>query len=77
VRNARRAAADSSAIGYIGEFNSGASAISMPILSEAGIPQISPSNTYVGLTRSGSGAAPGEPDKYDPRWSAALLPDRT
>jgi branched-chain amino acid transport system substrate-binding protein len=64
VRNARRAAADSSAIGYIGEFNSGASAISMPILSEAGMPQISPSNTYVGLTRSGPGAARGEPGKY-------------
>jgi branched-chain amino acid transport system substrate-binding protein len=65
-RNARRAAADPSAIGYIGEFNSGASAISMPILSEAGIPQISPSNTYIGLTRSGPGAARGEPGKYYP-----------
>ena len=52
-------------IAYLGEFNSGASAISIPILNEAGILQISPSNTYVGLTRS-EGADKGEPDKYYP-----------
>ena len=27
---------------------------------------ISPSNTAIGLTRRGAGAAPGEPDKYYP-----------
>jgi branched-chain amino acid transport system substrate-binding protein len=64
ARNARRAARDASAIGYIGEFNSGASAVSMPFLSAAGIAQISPSNTYIGLTRGGPGAARGEPSKY-------------
>jgi branched-chain amino acid transport system substrate-binding protein len=63
-RNARRAARDASAIGYIGAFNSGASAVSMPLLSAAGIPQISPSNTAIGLTRGGPGAQPGEPGKY-------------
>jgi branched-chain amino acid transport system substrate-binding protein len=63
--NARKAAQDASAIAYLGEFNSGASAISIPILNEAGILQISPSNTAVGLTRA-EGAAPGEPDKYYP-----------
>jgi branched-chain amino acid transport system substrate-binding protein len=66
ARNARRAAQDSSAIAYIGEFNSGASAISMPILNEAGLLQISPSNTYVGLTRGGPGAERGEPTRYLP-----------
>ena len=66
-RNARRAATDPSAIAYIGEFNSGATAISLPILNEAGIAQISPSNTAIGLTRDLPGAAPGEPDKYYPR----------
>jgi len=66
ARNARRAASDDSAVGYIGEFNSGASAISMPILNEARLAQISPSNTAVGLTRDGPGSAPGEPDKYNP-----------
>ena len=64
--NARRAAQDGSTVAYLGEFNSGASAISMPILNEAGIAQISPSNTAIGLTRSGPGTIPGEPDKYYP-----------
>jgi branched-chain amino acid transport system substrate-binding protein len=63
--DARKAAQDKSTIAYLGEFNSGASAISIPILNEAGILQVSPSNTYVGLTRS-EGAEKGEPDKYYP-----------
>jgi branched-chain amino acid transport system substrate-binding protein len=65
VANARRAALDDSTIAYLGEFNSGASAISLPILNEADILQISPSNTYTGLTRR-QGADRGEPDKYYP-----------
>ncbi len=63
--NGRKAAQDKSTIAYLGEFNSGATAISLPILNQAGILQISPSNTAVGLTRK-QGAAPGEPDKYYP-----------
>jgi branched-chain amino acid transport system substrate-binding protein len=63
--DARAAAQDKSTIAYLGEFNSGASAISIPILNQAGILQISPSNTYVGLTRA-KGADKGEPDKYYP-----------
>jgi branched-chain amino acid transport system substrate-binding protein len=63
--NARKAAQDQSTIAYLGEFNSGASAISLPILNEAGILQVSPSNTAVGLTRK-QGADKGEPDKYYP-----------
>jgi branched-chain amino acid transport system substrate-binding protein len=63
--DARKAAQDPSTIVYLGEFNSGASAISIPILNEANTLQISPSNTYVGLTRS-EGADKGEPDKYYP-----------
>ena len=63
--DARKAAQDKSTIAYLGEFNSGASAISIPILNEAGILQISPSNTATGLTRS-LGADKGEPDKYYP-----------
>jgi branched-chain amino acid transport system substrate-binding protein len=61
----RKAAQDKSTIAYLGEFNSGASAISIPILNQANILQISPSNTYVGLTRA-EGADKGEPDKYYP-----------
>jgi len=64
--DARKAASDKTTIGYIGEFNSGASAISIPILNRATIMQISPSNTAVGLTTSAPGSAPGEPTKYYP-----------
>jgi branched-chain amino acid transport system substrate-binding protein len=64
--NARKAAQDDSTAIYIGEFNSGASAVSIPILNEGGVPQISPANTAVGLTSDEPGANPGEPDKYYP-----------
>ena len=64
--NARKVAQDDSAAVYIGEFNSGASAVSIPILNEAGVPQISPANTAVGLTSDEPGANPGEPEKYYP-----------
>jgi branched-chain amino acid transport system substrate-binding protein len=64
--NARKVAGDDSAVAYIGEFNSGASAVSIPILNEVPIAQISPSNTAVGLTSDEPGADKGEPDKYYP-----------
>ena len=64
--NARSAAQDEKTVAVIGEFNSGASAISIPILSDAKVPQISPANTAVGLTSDEPGAEPGEPDKYYP-----------
>ncbi len=61
---ARQAAEDPRAVAYIGPYNSGAAQVSMPILNEANLPQISPSNTYPGLTRPGFGE--GEPDRYRP-----------
>jgi branched-chain amino acid transport system substrate-binding protein len=65
--DARKAASDPKAVYYMGEFNSGASEVSMPILNDAGIAQDSPANTYVGLTASLKGVtAPGEPQKYFP-----------
>jgi len=64
--NARKAAEDKSTALYIGEFNSGASAVSIPILNEAAVPQISPANTAVGLTSDAPGSNPGEPEKYYP-----------
>ena len=64
--NARKAAQDENAIAYIGEFNSGASAISIPILNEVPLAQVSPANTGVGLTSDEPGADEGEPDKYYP-----------
>lgn len=71
--NARKVASDSKAVFYIGEFNSGASEVSIPILNEAGIPQVSPANTYVGLTTSLPGSAPGEPQKYYPTGKRTYL----
>jgi branched-chain amino acid transport system substrate-binding protein len=62
--NARKAAADPRAVYYIGEFDDDASKVSMPILNEAGIPQVSPANTYVGLTTSDPGSGSGEPKAY-------------
>ena len=64
--NARKVAADPKAVYYMGEFNSGASEVSIPILNQAGVPMVSPANTYVGLTTNLPGSAPGEPDKYYP-----------
>ncbi len=64
--NAQKVAGDDSAVAYIGEFNSGASAVSIPILNEVPIAQISPANTAVGLTSDEPGADKGEPDKYYP-----------
>ena len=80
AQNARKAVQDKSTIFYLGEFNSGGSKVSIPILNKAGIPQISPSNTAVGLTTDESGADPGEPKKYYPagtRTYARVVPKDT
>jgi branched-chain amino acid transport system substrate-binding protein len=72
-QNARKVAQDSSAVYYIGEFNSGASAISIPILNRANVPQVSPANTYPGLTTNEPGTEKGEPDKYYPTGKRTYL----
>jgi branched-chain amino acid transport system substrate-binding protein len=71
--NARKVAADPKAVYYMGEFNSGCSEVSIPILNQAGIPQVSPANTYVGLTTNLPGSAPGEPQKYYPTGTRTYL----
>ncbi|HEX8067897.1 MAG TPA: branched-chain amino acid ABC transporter substrate-binding protein [Thermoleophilaceae bacterium] len=76
--NARRAAADETAIAYVGEYNSSISKSTIPILNRAGIAQVSPSNTFNGLTVSGPGTDPGDPHKYYPtgrRTYARILPN--
>jgi branched-chain amino acid transport system substrate-binding protein len=68
---------DRTTIGYIGDFNSGASAVSIPVLNRAEIPQISATSTAVGLTAGGPEASPGEPAKYYPtgrRTFARVVP---
>jgi branched-chain amino acid transport system substrate-binding protein len=80
AQNARKAVQDSSTIFYLGEFNSGGTKVSLPILNKANIPQISPSNTYVGLTTDAPGSEPGEPTKYYPaqkRTYARIVPTDT
>ncbi len=65
AENANKAVADSQAIVYIGTYNSGAAKVSIPINNRAHMAQITPANTYPGLTRK-NGAAPGEPEIYRP-----------
>ncbi len=80
AQNARKAVQDKSTIVYLGEFNSGGTKVSLPILNQAGIPQLSPSNTYVGLTTNDPGSEPGEPQKYYPaqtRTYARVVPRDT
>ena len=67
--NANAYAQNSSVIGVIGTFNSGCAEIEIPINNRAPngpLAQISPANTYVGLTHGGPGTAAGEPNKYYP-----------
>lgn len=72
--NAREAAQNPTSIAYIGDLDSGASAVSVPITNETGILQVSPLSEYTGLTEP---ADKGEPDKYYPsgrRTFARLVP---
>jgi branched-chain amino acid transport system substrate-binding protein len=75
--NARKAAQDKSAVAYLGEFNSGASAISIPITNDAGLQQISPANTALELTKNPGPQGKGAPGKYYPtgkRTYARVVP---
>lgn len=65
AQNATAAAADSTVLAYIGPFNSRVAKRSIPILCQAGIAMVSPTNTYVGLTKPGLGL-PNEPGVYYP-----------
>lgn len=81
VANARRAAADPSAIAYVGEGNSEATAVSMPIVNRAGLVHLSPVSTASALTdatTAGRYQPSGvqtffRPVPGDARQSAALL----
>ncbi len=61
---ALNAVADPDVMVYLATYNSGAAKISSPITNKAGLAQITPANTYPGLTKSGFG--PGEPGIYRP-----------
>jgi branched-chain amino acid transport system substrate-binding protein len=63
--NAKAVAQDPTTIAYIGDFNSGATAISLPLINGAGILQVSPASPYVGLTSS-LDAGQDEPERFYP-----------
>lgn len=63
--NADKAIKDPDVMVYIGTYNSGAAAISMPRLNKASLVMISPANTATGLTKPGMGEA-NEPAIYRP-----------
>ena len=65
AENANRAINDPEVMVYIGPYNSGAARISIPILNNADLVMISPSNTYAGLTKAGKGQ-PNEPAIFYP-----------
>jgi len=72
--NARKAVQDRQTIAYLGEIETGASSISVPVLNSGGILQVSPRDTFGGLTAPGGN---GEPDKYYPsgeRTFARVVP---
>lgn len=78
--NARTAVLDPTTIAYLGEMNSGASAVSIPPLNRAGIPQVSPTSSGVGLTTATAVTFPGEPQKYYPtgvRTFVRVVPNDT
>jgi branched-chain amino acid transport system substrate-binding protein len=63
--NAKTAAQDTSTIAYLGDYDSGATAISLPLINAAGILQVSPGSPYIGLTSSRD-AGQDEPERFYP-----------
>jgi branched-chain amino acid transport system substrate-binding protein len=62
--NARQTVHDLNAIAYIGDRDSAATALSLPITNEGHVLQVSPSSTYDGLTRISR--RQGEPERFYP-----------
>ena len=63
--NAKTAAADTTTIAYLGDYDSAATAVSLPLINAAGILQVSPASPYVGLTSS-LDAGQDEPERFYP-----------
>ena len=75
--NARDATSDSAAIAYIGEFESGATRVSLPITNEAGMLQVSPASTAIDLVSPvpGSDEVPERVQPSGERNFGRVLPD--
>jgi branched-chain amino acid transport system substrate-binding protein len=65
AQDAKTAADDPSTIAYLGDYNSAATAISLPLINAAGVLQVSPSSPYGGLTSS-LYAGQDEPERFYP-----------
>lgn len=66
-KNAEKAASDPQAVFYVGDLDTPATKISLPILNQAGIVQVTPGSAYAGLTDNVPKVTqPGEPLKYYP-----------
>ena len=67
VSNAQRAARNPRTVAYIGDLDSGATELSLPVLNQAGIVQITPGSGYPGLNNSLPPVTlQGEPGKFYP-----------
>src|SRR5690349_9969277 len=69
AENAQRCVNDAQCMVYFGTYNSGAAKVSMVITNAAGMAQISPANSYAGLTRAcgvENGCQEDEPGIYRP-----------
>jgi branched-chain amino acid transport system substrate-binding protein len=67
--NAKRYVAASSVIAVIGPYNSGCATAEIPIANRAKpgpLPIVSPTTSYVGLTRNAPGVLPGDPKRFYP-----------
>jgi len=74
---ASNATKDRDTIAYIGDYDSGATATTLPITNRADILQVSPASSYVGLTDPNPVDQIGEPGRYYPsgvRTFARLVP---
>jgi len=69
--NSTVAATDPSVIAYIGPYNSGAAAVSLPVTNKAQLLEASPSATWPGLTLGGWG--PDEPGRYFPSGASNFI----
>jgi len=72
ARNARAASEDTSAIAYIGDFESGATRISLPITNQAVVPQVSPASTALDLAAPPEGGT-DVPEEVQPTGERSFL----
>ena len=64
--NAQTASSNSTAVAYIGDYDSAATALSLQALSQSGILQVSPWSPYIGFTDANPADGTGDPARYYP-----------